>query len=282
MPSSDTSKSRFSILAGSKTGSPRSGEPSRMACLTFVSTKFMMASSRADLSPGASRVRSLVSEEKPTSSVNSTHFAVVPVCIEIVLYLRRAVSHRLLTVEAWVQWQCKPCGGQSGRIPLDFDSHQSSWRASTVKPFGILAPYTSVLPHSYYYYLSSWNTVLLERPIVTQLVKKFPTFYGTPRFITVFTRVCLWPVSWATPLHPVFLRSILILPYQLPFTFYNQNIVWVSHIYPMRVTCPAYLVHLYLITRVIFTLIRERLNALIEKDNRNKTGINWSHCKNIN
>jgi hypothetical protein len=30
--------------------------------------------------------------------------------------------------------------------------------------------------------------VFLEELIVTQLVKKFPAFYGTQRFITVFTR----------------------------------------------------------------------------------------------
>jgi hypothetical protein len=35
--------------------------------------------------------------------------------------------------------------------------------------------------------LPPWSRVLLEKLIVTQLVKKFPTFYGNRRFITVFT-----------------------------------------------------------------------------------------------
>jgi hypothetical protein len=35
---------------------------------------------------------------------------------------------------------------------------------------------------------TAWSRVLLERLIVTQLVKKFPTFYGNRRFIAVFTR----------------------------------------------------------------------------------------------
>jgi hypothetical protein len=35
--------------------------------------------------------------------------------------------------------------------------------------------------------LSSCRKDLLEKLTVTQLVKKFPTFYGTRRFITVFT-----------------------------------------------------------------------------------------------
>jgi len=36
--------------------------------------------------------------------------------------------------------------------------------------------------------LSAHATVLLEKLTVTQLAKKFSTFYGTQRFITVFTR----------------------------------------------------------------------------------------------
>jgi len=36
--------------------------------------------------------------------------------------------------------------------------------------------------------ITPWSKVLLEKLIVTQLVKKFLDFYGTPRFITVFTR----------------------------------------------------------------------------------------------
>jgi hypothetical protein len=59
----------------------------------------------------------------------------------------------------------------------------------------------------------SW--VLGKLPVV-ELVKNFPTFYGTPRFITVFTRALHWSLSWArsvqsiTP-HHIPLRSILLL-----------------------------------------------------------------------
>jgi len=38
---------------------------------------------------------------------------------------------------------------------------------------------------------------LLEKLTSTQLVKKFPAFYGTRRFITVFTRARHWSESWA-------------------------------------------------------------------------------------
>jgi hypothetical protein len=39
--------------------------------------------------------------------------------------------------------------------------------------------------------------VRLEKPPVAQLLKNFPPFYGTRRFITVFTRVLHWSLSWS-------------------------------------------------------------------------------------
>jgi hypothetical protein len=36
---------------------------------------------------------------------------------------------------------------------------------------------------------------LLEKPTVMQLLKNFPTFYGTGRFNTVFTRALHWSLS---------------------------------------------------------------------------------------
>ena len=37
------------------------------------------------------------------------------------------------------------------------------------------------------YLFTPWSTVILEKLIGSQLVKKFPTFYGTRRLITPFT-----------------------------------------------------------------------------------------------
>jgi hypothetical protein len=37
-----------------------------------------------------------------------------------------------------------------------------------------------------------WSRVLLEKPIVTQQVKKSLTFYGTEMLVTVFTRAGHW------------------------------------------------------------------------------------------
>jgi hypothetical protein len=48
-----------------------------------------------------------------------------------------------------------------------------------------------------YHGLTPWNRVLLEKPRVTQLINKFPAFYGTQKFITVFISVHHWTLSWA-------------------------------------------------------------------------------------
>jgi hypothetical protein len=51
--------------------------------------------------------------------------------------------------------------------------------------------------HHHYHYVTTkitpWNWVLLELSPVAQLLKNFPIFYGTRRFITVFTRVLTGP-----------------------------------------------------------------------------------------
>jgi len=45
--------------------------------------------------------------------------------------------------------------------------------------------------------LTTWSTVFLEKLTGFQLVKKFPTFYGTLRFITAFTSDRHLSLSWA-------------------------------------------------------------------------------------
>jgi len=45
------------------------------------------------------------------------------------------------------------------------------------------------------------RTVILEKQMVTRLVKKFPAFYGTRMFITVFKGPAIWP-------YPELLESI--------------------------------------------------------------------------
>jgi hypothetical protein len=62
----------------------------------------------------------------------------------------------------------------------------------------------------------SWSWALLEKPPIVQPLMNFPAFYGTRRFITVFTRALHWSLSWA--------RSI---PSYLSKTERsNQGLIW--------------------------------------------------------
>ena len=50
------------------------------------------------------------------------------------------------------------------------------------------------------YLLTPWCRVLLEKLTGLQLVKKFPIFHGTRRFITALTSVRHLSLSWASPI----------------------------------------------------------------------------------
>jgi len=98
------------------------------------------------------------------------------------------------------------------------------------------------------------SRVLLDKLIVTQPVKKLPTFYGTWMSITVFTRVRHWPLSWArwiqsTTSHPISLRSLLILYFHvrlgLSIGLFHSGFstkIYTFHISPMHATSPAHLI----------------------------------------
>ena len=67
-----------------------------------------------------------------------------------------------------------------------------------------------------YILLTPWCRVLLEKLTGLQLVKKYPAFHGTRRFITALTSVRHLSLSWTSPIqsiypHPTSWRSILIL-----------------------------------------------------------------------
>jgi len=70
------------------------------------------------------------------------------------------------------------------------------------------------------YLLTPWCRVLLWKLPGLQLLKKFPAFHGTRRFITALTSVRHLSLSWARPIqsiypHPTSWRSILILSTRL-------------------------------------------------------------------
>jgi hypothetical protein len=102
------------------------------------------------------------------------------------------------------------------------------------------------------YKLTPWNTVLLDKLTVTQLVKKFPAFYGPRRFIALVSPSLvpiLSQMNQSTPSHPISVRSIPILSSHrhlfLPSGLFPSGLL-TKILYALltsltRVTCPAHL-----------------------------------------
>ena len=114
------------------------------------------------------------------------------------------------------------------------------------------------------YLLTPWCRVLLEKLTGLQPVKKFPTFYGTRRFITALTSVRHLSLSWASPIqstypHSTSWRSILILYTNLRLDLPNglfpsgfpTKTLYAPLSSPIRHTCPAHLILLHFITRTM-------------------------------
>ena len=106
------------------------------------------------------------------------------------------------------------------------------------------------------YLLTPWCWVLLEKLTGLQLVKKFPAFHGTRRFITSFTSVRHLSLSWASPIqsiypHPTSWRSVLIVSTHLRLGLPSGLFPSGSHtktLYPLSIK----LVFLYTIVRGSF------------------------------
>jgi len=98
------------------------------------------------------------------------------------------------------------------------------------------------------YLLTLWNRVLLEKLTGFQLVKKFPAFHRTRRFITAFTSARHLSLSWVSsiqsiPPHPPFWRFILILSKPQPTV---QQPVLITPSNPATVSQVTYTVYLNL------------------------------------
>ena len=104
-----------------------------------------------------------------------------------------------------------------------------------------------LVPTSLSYSLSSWSRVLPQKLTGSQLITKFPAFYGTRRFITAFTSALHLSLSWArsvhAPPHSTSWRSIVILSSHLrlglpsrslSLRFPHQNCVYIC---PVHHTC---------------------------------------------
>ena len=72
---------------------------------------------------------------------------------------------------------------------------------------------------SFVYTFPPWSKVLLEKLTRSQLVKKFPAFCGTQRFITAFTNANHLSLFWASSIQSI--PHILLFPFPLFRSYQN-------------------------------------------------------------
>ena len=114
------------------------------------------------------------------------------------------------------------------------------------------------------YLLTLCSGVLLGKLTVSQLVKKFSTFYGTPGFITAVTLAPHLSLSWASSIQSIppnhtSWRSILIIysylslgiPSDLFLSGFPTKTLYTPLPSLIRATYPAHLIILYFTTRNI-------------------------------
>ena len=172
--------------------------------------------------------------------------------------LRQMVGHFFKQINVSLPIQCYLRPSQkSSSISLQ-TLYRSQIRTLITSPWIRLWPVALLLT----YLLTPWCKVLLEQLTGLQLVKKFPAFHGTRRFITALTSVRHLSLSWASPIHyiyphPTSWRSNLILsthlrlglPSGLLPSGFPTKTLYTPLSSPIRATCPSHLILLDFITR---------------------------------
>ena len=105
-----------------------------------------------------------------------------------------------------------------GFSPEKYHKHKTSYVSRVFRRLSKCYQYTPSLaiPTEQLTYLLHRAESFLRSQLVLQLIKKFPAFYGTPKFITVLTSARDLSLSWANSIQspqalPTSSRSILIL-----------------------------------------------------------------------
>ena len=114
--------------------------------------------------------------------------------------------------------------------------------------------------------VTPWCRVLLEQLTGLQLVKKFPAFHGTRRFITALTSVRHLSLFWASPIqstcpHPTSWRSILICSFEYLSKF--SVICW-NFFYQQKAEVIILLVTLWILKLNKTYIAKEGFNILYE------------------
>ena len=133
----------------------------------------------------------------------------------------------------------------------------------SVRPNG-----TARLPYSILY--SPWSRVLLKKLTGSQLVRKFPTYYGIRRFITAFTSARHLSLSWARSIESILphhtWRSILMLSFHLRLglpsgLFPSGFLTKTLHTPLISPTRATYRSHLILLDLIAWTILGEEYRS---------------------
>src|SRR5215510_8909506 len=91
-----------------------------------------------------------------------------------------------------------------------------------------------MLKYLHTYLLTPWRRVLLEKLYGSHLVKKFPAFYGTRRFIAAFTSARHLSLSFARSIQSMPLSP---LPEYLP-QYFTPIYAWVFQVVSLPQVAP--------------------------------------------